>query len=164
MTDVPECMPISQIQQATVQDEHFTTFKKYYNFRLASHKGSTAHQHKTIHHDIPIKPWYVIGTDVFQLNNKNYICLVDYHSKFPVIKRMNGLSADSLTAAVRVIFAEYGIPHTIMSDAGSNFISEKFKTFCNSLHIEQALSKQWTSRSLHQIHQMHYEKMLRLWW
>ena len=45
---------------------------------------------KTIHHDIPVRPWDVIGVDVFQLNNKNYLCIVDYHSKFPVIKRMEG--------------------------------------------------------------------------
>ena len=30
---------------------------------------------------------------------------------------MARLSADSLIAAVKVIFAEYGIPHRIMSDA-----------------------------------------------
>ena len=95
---------------------------------------------KTIQNDIPMKPWDVIGADMFQLNNKNYICLVDYHSTFPVIKRMNRLSADSLTAAVKVIFVEYGIPGRIMSDAGSNFISEKLKIFCNSLDIKQAVS------------------------
>ena len=49
---------------------------------------------------------------------------------------MDGLSADSLIAAVKVIFAEYGLPNRIMSDAGSNFISEKFKDFCNSLNME----------------------------
>ena len=57
---------------------------------------------KTIHHDILMRPWDVISADVFQLNNKNYICIVDYHSKFPVVKRMDGLSADSLIAAVKI--------------------------------------------------------------
>ena len=52
---------------------------------------------------------------------------------------MEGLSADSLIAAVNFIFAEYGIPHRLMSDAGSNFISEKFKNICKSLNIEQAV-------------------------
>ena len=121
---------------------------------------------KTIHHDMPVRPWDVMGANVFQLNNKNYICIVDYHSKFPVVKKngMDGLSADSLIAAVKVIFVEYGIPHRIMSDAGSNFISEKFKNFCKSLNIKQAVSssyippsKHQTSRSLHQVHKMHYK-------
>ena len=77
--------------------------------------------------------------DVFQLNNKIYLCIVDYHSKFLVIKRMEGLSAVSLIVTVKIIFVEYSIPHRLMSDAGGNFISEKFKNFCNSLNIKQAV-------------------------
>ena len=73
--------------------------------------------------------------------------MVDYHSMFPVIKRMEGLSAESLTAAVKVIFAEYGMPHRIMSDAGSNFISEKLKNFCNSLNIKQAVFSSYHHQS-----------------
>ena len=61
---------------------------------------------------------------MFQLNNKTYLCIVDYHSKFPVIKRMEGLSAENLMATVKFIFAKYGILHRLMSDAGSNFVSE----------------------------------------
>ena len=95
---------------------------------------------KTIHHDILLRPWEVLEADVFQLNNQNYLCVVDYHSKFLVIKRMEGLLAESLIATVKIIFVQYGIPCRLMSDAGSNFISEKFKSFCNSLNIEQAVS------------------------
>ena len=40
-----------------------------------------------MHHDIPGKPWEVIGVDIFSLNNKNYLSSVDYHSKFPIVKR-----------------------------------------------------------------------------
>ena len=95
---------------------------------------------KIIHHGIPLRPWEVLGVDVFHLNNKNYLCVIDYHSKFPVIKRMEGLSTESLIAAIKVISAKYGILHRLMSDAGTNFISEKFKRFCSRLNIEQAVS------------------------
>ena len=47
---------------------------------------------------------------------------------FPVVKRLEGLSA------------EYGIPHKIMSDAGTNFVSDKLQKFCNSINVEQAVS------------------------
>ena len=93
-----------------------------------------------VHHDIPLRPWEVLGADVFHFNNKNYLCIVDYHSKFPVIKRMEGLSTESLIATTKVIFAEYGIPHKIMSDTGTNFVSDKFRRFCNRLNIEQTVS------------------------
>ena len=93
---------------------------------------------KIIHHDIPIRPWDVIGADMFILNNKQYLCIVDYHSKFPIVKKTEGLSADSLILMCKIIVAEYGIPKKILSDSGGNFISDKFKTFCKSLNIEQA--------------------------
>ena len=33
-----------------------------------------------------------LGIDMFTLHNKNYLCIVDYHSKFPVIKKMEDVS------------------------------------------------------------------------
>ena len=68
------------------------------------------------------------------------MCIVGYHSKFPVIKRMEGLSTESLMTTTKVIFAEYGIPHKIMSGTGTNFVSDKFGNFCSRLNIEQAVS------------------------
>ena len=51
---------------------------------------------KIIHHDIPLRPWEIVSADIFYFNNKNYLCNVDYHSKFCVIKRVERLSAESL--------------------------------------------------------------------
>ena len=48
-----------------------------------------------IHHKIPAKTWDIVGADMFTVHNRNYLCIVDYHSKFPVIKKMEDLSADS---------------------------------------------------------------------
>ena len=65
---------------------------------------------KMIHHDIPVRPWDITGKDMFTLNNKYYLCVVDYHSKFPIIKKAEDLSADSLILTCKIIFADYGIP------------------------------------------------------
>ena len=85
-----------------------------------------------------LRPWEVLGPDMFQLNNKNYLCTVDYHSKFTVIK-MEGLSAENLIGTVKIIFAEYGILHRLMSDVGSNFVrnsevSVAFSTLSKQCH------------------------------
>ena len=89
----------------------------------------TQPKEKIVHHNIPLRPWEVLGADVFHFNNKNYLCIVDYHSKFPVIRRMDALSTENLITATKIKFAEYGIPHKLMSDAGTNFISDKFRKF-----------------------------------
>ena len=79
-----------------------------------------------LHHNIPLRPWEVIGADVFHFNNKNYLCIIDYNSKFPIVKTLEGLSAENFTNAVKIIFMEYGIPQKIMSDTGTNFVSDRF--------------------------------------
>ena len=82
----------------------------------------------------------IVAADMFTLHNRNYLCTVDYHSKFPVIKKMEDISVDSLILACKFIFSEYGLPKKIMSDTGGNFISDKFKRFFQNLNIEQTLS------------------------
>ena len=64
---------------------------------------------------------------------------------------MEGLSADSLISALKVMFAKYSIPKRLMSDAGSNFISKKSKSFCKSLSIEQAVSSLYHHQSNGQV-------------
>ena len=40
---------------------------------------------KTILTIIPGSPWESIRADIFTINNKDYLCIVDYHCKFLVI-------------------------------------------------------------------------------
>ena len=107
----------------------------------------TQPKERMIHHDIPAKPWEIIGTDMSTLHNKNYLCIVDYPSKFPVIKKMEDLSGENLILTCKNIFAEFQLPKKIMSDSGGNSISDKFRMFCRSLNIEQALSLSYHHQS-----------------
>ena len=70
---------------------------------------SKPNQEKIIHHNIPGKPWEVIGADMFTLNSKNYLCIVDYLSKFPIVKRAEDMSAESLIIAWKLIISEYAL-------------------------------------------------------
>ena len=88
---------------------------------------------------------------MFTLDNKQYLCIVDYHSKFLTDKKTKDLSADSLILMCKFTFAEYRGLRKIMSDSGSNFISVKFKTFCKSLNIEQAFSSSYKHQSNGQV-------------
>ena len=63
------------------------------------------------------------GPDTFTLNNKNHLCIADYHSKFQVIKKTEDLYADSLMLTFKIIFSEYGLPKKIMSDVAGNFVT-----------------------------------------
>ena len=47
---------------------------------------------------------------MFMINGKTLLYVVDYHSKFPIVKKVNDLSADSLVQMAKLIIAEYGLP------------------------------------------------------
>ena len=51
----------------------------------------TQPKEKIIQHGILLRPWEVLGVDILQLNNKNYLCIIDYHTEFLIIKRVQGL-------------------------------------------------------------------------
>ena len=128
---------------------NFETFIQNCTTCLTSQQ--TQSKYKIIHHDILVKPFDVISADMFMLNNKQYLCIVDYHNMFPIIKKTKDLSADSLILVCKIFFAENGMLKKIMPDSGSNFISDKFKTFCKSLNIDQAFSSSYYHQSNGQV-------------
>ena len=79
------------------------------------------------------------------------MCIVDYNSKFTVIKKLEGLSVDNLIKTAKAIFPEYGIPHELTSDMGANFVSDQFWQFCKSVNIEQVTSSAYHHQSNGQV-------------
>ena len=126
--------------------------KNYIKFCATCLEFQQTHpKERIIHHKIPLRPWEVFSADVFHFNNKDYLCIVDYHSKFPVIKRLERLSVESLVNRVKIIFNKYGIPQKIMSNAGTNVVSNTFWQFCKSINIEQAVSLAYHHQSNWQV-------------
>ena len=66
-------------------------------------------------------------------------------------KNWKGLSAESLITTTKIIFAEYGIPQKIMSDASTNFVSDRFHQFCKAINVEQAVSSLYHHQSNGQV-------------
>ena len=77
---------------------------------------------KVIPHEIAGKAWEIGGTDIYSLSNSVILCIVDYHSKFPIIGRAEGLAGEQLIRYCKIVFADYRLPCEIISDAGINFV------------------------------------------
>ena len=93
-----------QIVQNIVLKTSMSTLKRkncstYLNFQ------QTQPMEKKLAHDIPGKPWKAIGTNMFTLNNTNYLCIADYHNKFLIVKRTQGLMVDDYIRSFKVLFA-----------------------------------------------------------
>ena len=56
-------------------------------------QNATSQTKDTMHsHDVPRGPWIKLGVDLFEHNKKQYLLVVDYFSKFPIIHKLHGLS------------------------------------------------------------------------
>ena len=85
--------------------------------------------------DLPTRPWEKLGADIFEFNKEKYLMVVDYYSRFPVIRLLNNMTSHTVCNHFTTILAEYGLPATIVADFGSQFISERFKTKCEQSGI-----------------------------
>jgi len=48
--------------------------------------------------DLPTRPWEKLQSDIFQLNGANYLIIVDYYSRFPIIRALNNISASTISS------------------------------------------------------------------
>ena len=86
-----------------------------------------------IPHNIPTEVWSKVGTDLFSIKNKNYLIVTDYNTKFFDVMYLPDTNAPTVVKHTKSCFAKFGIPKTVFSDNGPQFISNEYKLF----------SKQW---------------------
>ncbi|UYV60538.1 K02A2.6-like [Cordylochernes scorpioides] len=71
--------------------------------------------------NFPSRPWQKIGMDLFKFENKWYLVVIDYYSRFPEMIQLDRLTASVVVRSCKSIFARHGIPETVVSDNGTQF-------------------------------------------
>ena len=87
-------------------------------------------------HEIPVRPWQIVATDIFNLNRHNYLLIVDYYSKYPFIHKLREFSSKEVINIIKQIFTEQGVPGRLISDNGPHFSSQQFKEFAKGWNFE----------------------------
>ena len=80
----------------------------------------------TLGHEIPTVPWSKVATDIFHFKSKSYILVVNYTSRFPIVREIKSMSAQHIAEHFRFIFSEYGWPDTLVSDNGPCYVTKTF--------------------------------------
>jgi hypothetical protein len=80
-----------------------------------------------ISHDIPSSPWEKVGSDLFHCLGQNYLVIVDYYSNFPEVCLLQDTHIATVIKHMKSVFAQYGIPKTIVSDNGPQYSSFQFQ-------------------------------------
>ena len=68
--------------------------------------------------DLTTRPWEKLETDIFVFKENQYLMIVDYYSKFPVIRLLGDITADTICNHFTSVLAEYGLPSVIIADFG----------------------------------------------
>ena len=104
-----------------------------------------------IPYEVPCKPWEVVGADIFSIKDYTLLCIEDYYSKFPNIRKADSLAANDLVKTAKIVFTKFGLPKKIISDAGTNFALNTFKQFCRQMNIEQTIASSYHHHSSRQV-------------
>ncbi|CAB3997901.1 retrotransposon-like family member retr-1, partial [Paramuricea clavata] len=98
-------------------------------------------------HNVPSFPWQKVGTDLLEYKGAQYLLVADYYSKYPILRKLNGTTSNAVINQLKSIFAEYGIPETLVSDNGPQYSSREFSTFCSHWGIGHSTSSPLYPRS-----------------
>ncbi len=84
------------------------------------------------------RPWARIHIDFAgPMSGKMYLIVIDDHSKWLEVIPMGVCSAATTIQVLHILFAQFGLPESIVSDNGPQFIAKEFEHFCKSNGIEQ---------------------------
>ena len=91
-------------------------------------------------HEVPAVPWSKVATDIFHYESQPYLLIVDYTSRFPIVRRLKLMSAQNITEQFRSIFSEYGWPDTLVSDNGPCYTAVMFTNLMKEYAVNHIMS------------------------
>ena len=93
-----------------------------------------------LQHEIGEKPWEKIGMDLFEIENRSYLVMVDYFSNFTEVDYLPNPTSGEVIKKMKSLCARYGIPKVLVSDNGPQFASRDFKNFTQGWNISHHTS------------------------
>ena len=81
---------------------------------------------------LPDLPWQKVATDLFELNGKHFLIVIDFFPRFIELIELRLETADCVITALKSIFASHGIPAVVCSDNGPCYAAE-FSTVRSNL-------------------------------
>ncbi|KAM3961452.1 LOW QUALITY PROTEIN: uncharacterized protein ACR2FA_004568 [Aphomia sociella] len=93
---------------------------------------------KTTHEWItPTRPWSRLHVDFAgPFQGRNFLIFVDSYSRWPEVFIVNNTNSATVIKYLRMLFATHGLCEVLVSDNGTQLISEEMNTFLNANNIK----------------------------
>ena len=90
--------------------------------------------------EIPPHPWHTIGSDLFYFRRIDFLVVVDYFSKYLLMRKIPNSTSSAVIKELGMIFSEFGKPQVFRSDNGPCYSSQEFRFFIQNWAIEHRTS------------------------
>ena len=96
--------------------------------------------HMALGHKVPATPWSKVATNIFHHESQSYLLIVDYTSRFPIVRKLKSMSAQHVAEQFKSIFLEYGWPDMVVSDNGPCYTAELFMNLMSEYAVNHITS------------------------
>lgn len=81
---------------------------------------------------LPHGPWQDFATDLLGPlpTGHSILIVINYYSRYYECKILQSTTTDKVSDSLENIFSRHGLPITIRSEFGPQFMSSQFQTFC----------------------------------
>ena len=104
-----------------------------------SQQNSTSSNQKYVS-EVPPHQWHTIVLDLFYFRRIDFLVVVDYFSKYLIMRKIANSTSSAVNKELGMIFSEFGKPQVFRSDNGPCNASQEFKFFTQKWSIEHRTS------------------------
>ena len=104
-----------------------------------SQQNSTTSVQKYVS-EVPPHPWHTLGSDLFYFQRIDFLVIVDYFSKYLIVRKIPSSTSSAVIKELGMIFSEFGNPLVFRSDNGPCYSSQEFKFFMQNWLVEHRTS------------------------
>ena len=108
--------------------------------KFSSKKQNCVSKKQHARHKIPINPWSKVASDIYHFEGDSYLLIIDYTSRFPIIRKLSVMTGKAIAQHMQTIFAEYGWPNRLVTDNGPCYTNKEFQKLMESMSINHFTS------------------------
>ena len=98
-------------------------------------------------HNVPDRPWAKVGADIFEIQKKQFLVLVDYYSGYVEVDQLTSMTANQVITLCKSQFSRHGIPDVLITDNGPQFSSYQFRHFTQEYQFNHLTSSPYHPQS-----------------